>query len=224
MYYKTKIIYPIKKHKYSIILLHGMYGDYNSFNNFLNYFKDYTIFDNIKFIIPSSYNINLHYNILPEYNIKSWYDYFTMYDGLNKIDNIGIQEFQYQSDRIKQIITNEAKYIDNNKIYILGVSQGGTLLFNILNKLNFNIGGLIAINTIYMHKYTKLQKKYNKTPIYIYSLLKDEIYPHKFQKKCFKILSNKNFKLHWYINKINTHCHEAIDQYRFIINLFIKCN
>ncbi len=218
-----KIIYPNSKHKYTFILLHSMYSDYNSFNSFLKYFKLKSIyreiFNNIKFIIPNSPVISLHVNNNTIPNVKSWYDYFTFNNGICKYDNIGIMEFNYQSEKIANIIKKEFNLLSNSKnIYIIGVSQGGTLTFNILNLLPFNIGGIICINSIYMHKYIKLNIKYNKTPIFIYSLLKDEIYPHIFQKKTFKILSKKKFILKWFINNINKHSDINIDQYDFIIN------
>ena len=218
-----KIIYPIDKHIYSIILLHGMYCNFNSFDNFLLYFKNHLhykyIYNNIKFIIPNSPNINLHYSSQIINNVNSWYDYFSYNDGLCKIDKIGTTEFNYQSKNIANIIINEFNILKNNtNIYLVGISQGGTLTFNILNYIPFSIGGIICINSIYMDKYIKLNIKKNKTPINIYSLSKDEIYPFKFQKKCFKLLNKKKFKLKLYINKTNTHCDENIDQYKFILN------
>ena len=73
-----------------------------------------------------------------------------------------------------------------------------------------------------MHKYINLKKKYNKTPIFIYSLKKDEIYSFKLQTKSFKILKKKFFNISYYINYINTHCDENIDQYTFIIKSILK--
>jgi len=218
-----KIIYPINQHLYTIILLHGMYSNNESFNKFLNYFKNHHkykfIYNNIKFIIPSSPIITLHYCYPYINKISAWYNYFTCYDGLCKIDKIDIDEFNFQSERIANIIKKESKILNNNKqIFIIGVSQGGTIAFNIIKYLPFNIGAIVSINSIYMNKYIKLNKKYNKIPIYIYSLLKDEIYPFKFQKFCYKVLEKKNFKLKWYINSIDKHSDENIDQYKFIIN------
>lgn len=220
---QCKIINPKNQHLYTIIILHGMYSNNESFNNFLHYFKNRNyykyIYNSIKFIIPNSPIITLHYCYPYVYNVSSWYDYFTYYDGLCKLDKIGNYEFNYQSERIANIIKKEAVLLKNNKnIFIIGSSQGGTLTFNIIKYLPFNIGGIVCINSIYMNKYIKLNKKYNKIPIYIYSLFKDEIYPFKFQKKCYKILYKKNFKLKWYINYTNNHSDQNIDQYKFILN------
>ena len=216
-----KIIYPQKTHKYTLVLLHGMYNDNNSFNNFFEYLKSNkylsSIFSSCKFIIPNSPTIDLHYSKLPISNCNSWYDYFTYYDNQNKIDNIGLYEFHYESYKISNLIFNETKYLSPSKIFLLGVSQGGTLIFNILNKLSFNIGGLICINSIYMKKYINLSKKFNKTPIFIYSVSQDEIYPLKLQRKCFEFLKKKKFNITWHIDKKYTHCDESFDQYNFII-------
>lgn len=226
MYNNCKIIYPVNNHNYTFILLHGMYSNFNSFDNFLSFFKNnYKFYDNIKFIIPDSPSITIHYSFPFQYNVKSWYDYFTCNDGICKVDKIGITEFNFQSKNIANIIKQERNILKNGKnIYLIGISQGGTLTFNILNYINFNIGAIMVINSIYMDKYIKLNKIYNKIPIFIYSLTKDEIYPYKFQKFCFKKLQKKGFKLDWFINTINTHCEENFDQYDFIINSFLKLN
>ena len=227
MYNNCKIINPKNSHKFTIILLHGMYSDYNTFNDFLSFFKNNfnNIYNYIKFIIPNSPVITIHSRFPYETNINSWYDYFTFNDGLCKLDEIGVTEFNLQCERIANIIQQERNIIKNGKnIYLCGVSQGGTLTFNILNYINFTIGGILVINSIYMDKYTQLNKKFNKIPIYIYSLTKDEIYPFKFQKLCYNKLKKKGFKLNWYINKINSHCDENPDQYHFIINSFFKIN
>ena len=56
MYNKCRIIYPPKKHIYTIILLHGMYSDYNTFNNFLNYFKNDSLYQELFNCIKSPYD------------------------------------------------------------------------------------------------------------------------------------------------------------------------
>ena len=126
-------------------------------------------------------NINYPNNNL--YNIPSWYNYYTCYNNISKVDIINYDDFKNQTNRITEIINNEAFLLNNyKKIFIIGISQGGTLLFNVLNKLPRNIGGLFCIKSIYMDKYIKLKNNKN-TPIFIFSGNNDYIYNIKFQKK-----------------------------------------
>ena len=78
----------------------------------------------------------------------------------------------------------------------MGVSQGGTILFDILNNLPRNIGGIFAIKTVYMYKYTVMTNKFINTPIYIFSGKNDNIYTIKLQNKCFDMENDLLFKIH----------------------------
>ena len=98
-----------------------------------------------------------------------------------------------QSNRILNIINNEAFILNNYNRILVGVSQGGTLLFDILNNIP-EILEEFCIKTIYMYKYTKLTNKLMNTPIYIFSGNDDNIYTIKFQKKCYKKIINKKYK------------------------------
>ena len=146
---------------------------------------------------PISKKIDIDYPDNKMYNQNAWYNYYTCYDGENKVDDIDEIQFNYQTKLITDIVNQEAILGNYKNIYIGGSSQGGTLIFNILNNLPKNVGGLFCMRSIYMHKYTKL-KKYNKTPIFIYSGGLDYIYTLKLQKKCFKYLEKK-FDIEWTI-------------------------
>lgn len=222
MYTNCNIINPINKHIYTFIMLHPMFCNTNYFDKFINYFSKFNIFKNIKFIFPESPYMNIDYPNNKLYNIKSWYNYYTCYDNISKIDNINIKEFEFQSKRIVNIINNEAIILNNfNNIYIIGVSQGGTLLFNILNKLPTNIGGLFCIKSIYMDKYIKLKNNIN-TPIFIFSGNLDKIYNIKFQKKTFKILKKRKYKIIHKIIKNLDHNTNDIEEQKFIIHKFLN--
>jgi predicted esterase len=167
--------------------------------------------------------MNIDYPNNKLYNVSSWYNYYTYYNNISKIDKINIEDFENQCNRITEIIKNEAYILNKfNKIFIIGVSQGGTLIFNILNKLPRNIGGLFCIKSIYMDKYIKLKKNKN-TPIYIFSGNLDKVYNIKFQKKTFELLKKRKYNVnHTIINNID---HYSITnlEHNFIINSFLNC-
>ena len=227
MYNNCNVINASNKHEFTFILLHPMHcnGDYfNSLvvnfekNNFSNY-----IFESIKFIMVNADKIDIDYPNNKLYNISSWYNYYTCNDGIDKIDKINTEQYYIQSNRILNIINNEAFILNNyNRIFLVGVSQGGTLLFDILNNIPRNIGGIFAIKTIYMYKYTKLTNKFINTPIYIFSGNDDNIYTIKFQKKCYKKIINKKYKTKWLIKENLDHNTKSLDEDNFIINNFIN--
>jgi predicted esterase len=227
MYNNCKVINASNKHEFTFILLHPMHcnGDYfNSLvvnfekNNFSNY-----IFESIKFIMVNADKIDIDYPNNKLYNISSWYNYYTCNDGIDKIDKINTEQYYMQSNRILNIINNEAFILNNyNRIFLVGVSQGGTLLFDILNNIPRNIGGIFAIKTIYMYKYTKLTNKFINTPIYIFSGNNDDIYTIKFQKKCYRKIINKKYRTKWLIKENLDHNTKSLDEDNFIINNFIN--
>lgn len=226
MYSNCNIINPRNKHLFTFIMLHPMQCDYKYFNNFIDYFERMNnlnyIFNSIKFIFPDSPIMDIDYPNNKQYQVNSWYNYYTCYDNLNKIDKINVEDFERSTERIVNIIYNEAFILNKFKsIYLIGVSQGGTLLFNILNKLPKSIGGLFCIKTIYMNKYIKL-KNNKKTPFYFFCAARDLIYNYKFQKICYEKLKKRKYKINYTI--INNLDHHSISNYEheFIINNFIK--
>ena len=217
MYENCKIISHKGPHKYSLILLHPMYSDTSYFNDYIDYFKKYwAIVDSIKFIMPESPLMSIDYPDNKQYNIKSWYNYYSCYNNLNKVDKISIEDFNSQTSKIVAIINNESMILkDYKNIFIIGVSQGGTLLFNILNKLPNPLGGLFCIKSLYMYKYIKL-KKNRATPLYFYSGAKDNVYNLEYQKKCSKLLERK-YKIVWKIVDNLDHYTKIEEEYKFIM-------
>ncbi len=225
MYKDCNIINASSKHKFTFIMLHPMHCDSKYFYDFLNYFEKINkinyIYESIKFIFPEAPFIDIDYPKNKQYNIQSWYNYYSCYNNINKIDKINFNDFEESTNRIVNIIYNEAFILNSFKhIYLVGVSQGGTILFNILNKLPRNIGGLFIIKSIYMDKYIKLRKNV-KTPIFIYSGSKDNIYNLKLQELCFKKLKSKNYNIKWTIIKNLDHYKIIVKEHQFILNNFL---
>ena len=235
MYNNCVIINPTKKHHYSFIMLHPMCCDSSYFNDYINYFnnnfynnrknrnnrnnRNNTKVDNIKYILPESPIIDVDYPNNKQYNIKSWYNYYTCYNNLNKIDIIDVNQYNIESNNIVNIINNEALILgDFKKIFLLGVSQGGTLLFNILNLCSKPLGGIFCIKSLYMYTHTNLNNNY-KTPLYFYSGNKDEIYNLQLQKKSINILK-KNYKVYWTIIKNLDHHTKIEEEFKFVWHYF----
>jgi len=118
------------------------------------------------------------------------------------------------------IIKNEAVIIKSYKnIFILGVSQGGTLLFNILKFLPQPLGGLFCIKSLYMYKYINLKTNY-ATPMFFFSGNKDDVYNLAFQIKCSKLLE-LNYNIAWTIIDGLDHYEKIEDEYIFVVKYFL---
>ena len=221
--YNTIIYNSVKKHKYTFIMLHPMCSDATYFNDHIEYFRKASsaLTNSIKFILPESPLMDIDYPNNKQYNIKSWYNYYTCYNNLNKLDKINSNDFNLQTKKIVAIINKEAYILKSyNKLFLVGVSQGGTLLFNILKFLPQPLGGLFCIKSLYMYKYIHL--KTNKpTPLFFYSGNKDNVYNLDFQKKCAKLLE-PNYSVNWTIIDDLDHYTKIQEEYDFIFSNFIN--
>lgn len=221
MYDNCKIINHKGQHKYSLLMLHPMYSDASYFNDYITYFKNNNIIKNCKIILPQSPLMTIDYPNNKQYCVASWYNYYTCYNNLNKIDKISIEDFNEQTSRLVSIINSEAAILKTYKsIFIIGVSQGGTLLFNILNKVPSPLGGLFCIKSLYMYKYIKLRKN-RATPLFFYSGTKDTIYNLEYQKKCAQLLQRK-YKLVWHIVTNLDHYTKIEEEYKFVFDAIEK--
>jgi predicted esterase len=136
------------------------------------------------------------------------------------LDKINSDDYNLQTQRIVSIINNEATILKSYKnIFILGVSQGGTLLFNILKFLPEPLGGLFCIKSLYMYKYIHL-KTNNATPMFFFSGNKDDVYNLTFQIKCSKLLK-PNYNISWTIIDGLDHYNKIEDEYEFVLKYFL---
>jgi predicted esterase len=203
-------------------MLHPMYSDATYFNDHIDYFRkvNSSLTNSVKFILPQSPVMDIDYPNNKQYNIKSWYNYYTCYNNLNKLDKINVSHFNLQTKKIVAIINNEAAVLKSYaKLFVIGVSQGGTLLFNILKFLPQPLGGLFCIKSLYMYKYIHL-KTNNSTPLFFYSGNKDNVYNLEFQKKCAKMLEKK-YNVNWTIIDGLDHYSKIQDEYDFIFSNFL---
>ena len=98
------IFNAIDKHLYTIIILHGMFQTNRDLMPLANNLQNYN--HNIKVILPSAPKRNISWSSPQEINVSAWYDYYTRKDGWLEHDDINIQHFHEQTDRIYNIIDN----------------------------------------------------------------------------------------------------------------------
>lgn len=209
------IFNAIDKHLYTIIILHGMFQSNRDLINLANNIQNHN--HNIKVILPSAPKRNISWCSPPEINVSSWYDYYTRKDGWLEHDDINIEHFTEQTDRIFNILDKETEYISPKKIIISGISQGGTLALNIGLKYHKKLAGILGIHTIFMDNIIDINN-IKKIPIYLFSGKEDKIYNIKLQDKCFNILKNNNIQIYWNIQKKIGHCEFSLNEIPFILD------
>ena len=185
---KINVIKPEFTHLKTVIFLHALNQSNYEINSIIEFIKDKK--RGVKFIIPLADKINV---IWPNGNtdkINAWYNYYTWNDNISKHDSICLEEFKNSSDSIKKIIINEAKIINPEKIFTVGISQGGTIAIDACLKLPFRIKKVICIDTIFLDSY--FQSSYSKQNFIVFQSMKDDVYNPIFQDSCYKkLLDNK---------------------------------
>jgi predicted esterase len=210
------IINAIGKHLSTIIILHGMNQDSNNLYNISKSLQDSN--KHIKVIVPDAPIRTITWPQNPEKNVRAWYNYYTRNDGLLQHDDINQDHFLRETKRINNIIKQESALVSANKIIICGISQGGTLAFNIALHSSYKLGAMIGLHTIFMDNIIST-RNVNQIPIFLFSGREDEIYNIKLQRQSIQKLLPFNGNINWHIEKNLKHCQPSSNETKFIINV-----
>ena len=216
-----KIYYAKGEHKYTIILLHGLYCDYTCFETLVNRLTQ--VSNNIKIIIPNAPVRNIDWPSGKEKDIRSWYNYFTCRDGETRHDDIDIEHYKTQCKRVEDIIMRELHIITSQNIVLIGESQGGTIVSGLSLQLKQQLGGFILLDSVFMDNIIVPSTTYRiYKNIYIYSSENDEIYTISLQKDSVKRLQIEDYIVEWYIEKGVTHGEYGPNRDNFVISQIQK--
>ena len=209
-----KIINSEGVHHETIIILHGMNQDIKDILYIVKQIKSNKNCKFIKFIIPVAKKMNILWPDGKKEKCNSWYNYFTRYDNLIKHDIINSVEFENNTNEVVNLINEEAKIISPKCIYLIGISQGGTICINAGLNLKFKIKNIICIDTIFLHTY------YKYTPFKLQSFkvlisCKDEIYNPMFQRHCYSLLKSYKHEVNIF-TRDNYHCENSDSILKFI--------
>lgn len=216
------ILSSIDKHKYTLILLHGMYVSNKSLLKLSN--KLIKTYKNLKIILPNAPKRVINWPHLVENNVRSWYNYFTCNDGAMKHDKIDTTHFHEEVERINKIIDEESEILNglSSNIMIGGISQGGTLALHIGLMYNKKLACIIGIHTILMNNVTKISNECQKIPIYLFSGNKDNIYNIKLQNRSLNNIRKLKYRIFWHIENNLKHCEFCKKENKFIYDVIKK--
>ncbi len=211
-----KVINPKLKHIKTVIILHGLNQCEKSIINITNLIKFKK--RGVKFILPFANKINIFWpDGSSEYSV-SWYNYYSRYDNLFKHDLINIAEFKKNTEYILDIIEQESKIIDSSRIFLCGISQGGTIAINVSLNLKIKINSIICIDTIFLHLHHDFRIKNLSHVYYIYKSNNDTIYNPRFQEYCYSLLENLKNKIIIKEHDLK-HCESEIEMSNFLSSI-----
>jgi len=213
------IFNSIEKHLYTIIILHGMFQTYKDLIPLKTAIQKHN--KNMKVILPTAPLRSISWSDKPLHNISSWYDYYTQKNGLLEHDDINENHFIEQTQRIYKIIDNERNSILVQNIIVAGISQGGTIAFNVGLHYKEPLGAIIGIHTIFLNTIIPIES-IQTPPIYLFSGRKDSIYNIQLQESSLAKLKEK-CPIDWHIEENLNHCEYSPNELKYIIMAIDKC-
>ena len=212
------IFSSIEKHLYTIIILHGMFQTYKDLIPLKTVIQTHN--KNMKVILPTAPRRLISWSDKPLPNISSWYDYYTQKNGLLEHDEINKTHFIEQTQRVYKIIDNERKSIAAQKIIIAGISQGGTIAFNVGLHYKEPLGAIIGIHTIFLNTIIPIET-IQTIPIYLFSGRKDSIYNIHLQESSLAKLKEK-CPIDWHIEDGLNHCEFSPNELNYILSAIVR--
>lgn len=198
-----KIIRCSENHTTTVIILHGLYQDTLEIESMIKMIDR----DFIKWVILEGRG-------------TKWYNYYTQRDNHQRHDKINYNQFKYSCCFLERTIKRELRFIPSEKLYILGISQGGTVCINTALNLKIKLGGIICIDTIFLSDYIS-DISFLRQVFHILISRRDRIYNPNFQKNCYDLLR-------FFGNEINVternkkHCEDIPEICDYIHSIFTK--
>ena len=176
------------KYEYIFIFMHGLFGKPEEYLDTFNK-KDGPIPDNFKIILPCAPEA---YVTRLESNTTSWFDLLGINNDVIKEKDMVFEDMEKSGDRIKQLIKDEVKNVNNDysKIFVGGFSQGACMSFHIGLSFEYTLGGIVTFCGIPV---SKTQIKENRGDLNILSIAggKDIYFPLDYLKnQTYNILQN----------------------------------
>ena len=188
----TVVIEPSSNHQASVIWLHGLGDSGEGFAPIVPELKLPNALG-VKFIFP-------HAPIQPVtinggMAMRSWYDIKSL-DLDKRADEQGVQQ---SAQQVKAIIEQElALGIPADKIILAGFSQGGVISLYLAPRLDFQLGGVMALST-YMCAPSKLVDEKQQTELNIFMAHGsfDDVVPTAAGRSAFELLKAQKYDVSW---------------------------
>ena len=183
------------KYNYVFIFIHGLHDTPKKFVDHFD--KNDGLFpSDFKIILPCAPVQNCDAHLYHE-PTTSWFNIFTNHGKEIKDDSIDINQLEASSNRIKDIIKEEAELLnyDYSKIFISGFSQGACASFHIGLTLDNLLGGIIGFCGMPLSLYKINENNKNNLNILVILGAKDPFFKEEYVKEQIKNIIGERDKL-----------------------------
>ena len=209
------------KYNFVYIFIHGLFA---SPMNFVDRFDKYNgpLPDSFKIILPCAPVQNADFN--QGRPTTSWFNISAKYGGVIYEDTINYQQLEESSNKIKKIIKDEVKLLNNDysKIFLSGFSQGSFLSFYVGLSFEHLLGGIACFCGFPLSKTRIVENNRKNLNIFAAFGVKDGFVEIDFSRgQMEKILGkNENLIIKEYKNyEHQVYVEELQDMKKFILNL-----
>ena len=209
------------KYDYVYIFMHGLFTSPSKYVDFFDT-EDSPIPSNFKIIMPCAPVQNSDFN--QGRPTTSWFNISTKYGGVIYEDTINYKQLEESSNRIKAIINEEAKLLNNDfsKIFVSGFSQGSFLSYYIGLSFEHLLGGIACFCGFHINKKKIVENNRKNLNIFAAFGAKDGFVEIEFSKEQMNKILGKNE--HLVIKEYKNYEHQVYveelkDMKKFILNL-----
>ena len=212
------------KYGYVYIFMHGLFTSPSKYVDFFDT-ADSPIPSNFKVVMPCAPVQNADFNQGKPTN--SWFNISTKYGGVIYEDTIDYKQLEQSSNRIKNIINEEAKLLNNDysKIFVSGFSQGSFLSFYIGLSFEHLLGGIACFCGYPLSKTKFVDNNRKNLKVFAVFGVKDGFVEIGFAKEQVKKLlgNNENVIVKEYKNyEHQVYVEELKDMNKFILGIINK--
>ena len=219
-----ELIPKSKKYDYVYIFMHGLFTSPSKYVDFFDR-PNPPIPPNFKIIMPCAPVQNADFN--QGRPTTSWFNISTKYGGVIYEDTINYKQLEESSNRIKNIINEEAKLLNNDysKIFVSGFSQGSYLSFYIGLSFEHLLGGIACFCGMPLTKTKIVENNRKNLNIFAAFGVKDGFVEISFAREQMKKLlgNNNNVVMKEYKNyEHQVYEEELKDMNKFLLNIIKK--
>ena len=212
------------KYEYVYIFMHGLFTSPSKYVDFFDT-KDSPLPSNFKIIMPCAPVQNADFN--QGRPTTSWFNISAKYGGVIYEDTINYKQLEESANRIKNIINEEAKLLNNDysKIFVSGFSQGSFLSFYIGLSFEHLLGGIACFCGFPLSKTKILENNRKNLNIFAAFGVKDGFVEINFSREQMKKLlgKNENVVIKEYKNyEHQVYVEELQDMKKFIFGIINK--
>jgi phospholipase/carboxylesterase len=189
------VIPPLKKHRFSVIWLHGLGADGHDFESII---PELELDDNlgIKFIFPNAPIIPVTIN--GGAKMRAWYD-IVGFDLNNRVNIDGINK---SLDILDEYVQNEIRLgLTEQEIIIAGFSQGGVIALHSLLRSSYRYAAVVTLSSYLpcLDDIKDLISTKNKsTEVFFAHGQVDPVVPFAYGKQAYEDVKRIGYNSHWF--------------------------